>query len=135
MPNIQLSAHQRKQGRTHLPALLIHVLETQPAAGSTSSVRALGAEEPVPATLCHPTRYLSAPPKPRCGCAELHLPRAEGAVLVRSSQDCPCSKAHGRSLFQHPAEANSHKVPASHMLIIFPTFFFWRGMGKAAHLK
>lgn len=47
MLNVQLSTRQRKRGRTHLPALLIHVLETQPAAGSTSSVRALGVEEAV----------------------------------------------------------------------------------------
>lgn len=105
MLNVQLGTRQRKRGRTHLPALLIHVLETQPAAGSTSSVRALGAEEAVPATLCHPTRYLSAPPTPRCGCAELLLPRAEGVVLVRSSQDCLCAK--GTWMFPLPASRRS----------------------------
>lgn len=125
MLNVQLGTCQRKRGRTHLPALLIHVLETQPATGSTSSVRALGEEEAVhepcvipPDTslrLQHPgvaVLSCSCPvPKVPCWCA---APRTASAP-----------KAHGCSLFQHPAEANSHKVPASHMLIIFPTFFFW----------
>lgn len=116
MLNIQLSARQCKRGRSHLPELLIHVLEAQAAAGSTSPVWAPGGEEAVPATPYHLPRYLQNPGMavPSCSTAPDH---AKGAVLV--PRDGPCTKAHGCSLLEQPPERNSHYAPPSHTFTIF----------------
>lgn len=121
MLNIQLSARQCKRGRSHLPELLIHVLEAQPAAGATSPVRAPGGEEAVPATLYHPTRYLQNPGTavPSCSTAPGH---AKGVVLVPNAQGWPLHK--GTWMFPPTASSRTQPIPCAPQPHTqhFPTF-------------
>lgn len=67
------------------------------ATGSTSSVRAPKVEEAAVTTRYHPTRYLPAPPKPSCGCAELlrHSCPAPKVLCWRAAPRLPLHKGMG----------------------------------------